>query len=91
MSCLLNLPGLGLHLPVADGGNLYLFALILALPQLPPPHFKNIVWVAGVLVPVVSLNCCCLSMQNNGLVVRFGRLKFAHHRRRRDEEEISFI
>lgn len=86
MSCLLNLPGLGHHLPVADGGNLYLFALILALPQLPPPHFKNIVWVAGVLVPVVSL-----SMQNNGLVVRFGRLKFAHHRRRRDEEEISFI
>lgn len=55
MSCLLNLPGLGHHLPVADGGNLYLFALILALPQLPPPHFKNIVWVAGVLVPVVSL------------------------------------
>lgn len=55
MSCLLNLPGLGHHLPVADGGNLYLFAIILALPQLPPPHFKNIVWVAGVLVPVVSL------------------------------------
>lgn len=62
MSCLLNLPGLGHHLPVADGGNLYLFALILALPQLPPPHFKNIVWVAGVLVPVVSLPELLLSL-----------------------------